>query len=37
MKINLNKPFGNFLNLELFKISLNIQIQTKALNDRLLK
>jgi hypothetical protein len=29
-RINLNKFFENFTNLELFKISLNIQIQTKA-------
>jgi hypothetical protein len=29
-KINLNKLFEGFTNLELFKISLNIQIQTKA-------
>jgi hypothetical protein len=31
-KINLNKLFEDFSNLKLFKISLNIQIQTKALN-----
>jgi hypothetical protein len=36
-RINLNKLFEGFSNLELFKISLNIQIQTKALNRRLLK
>jgi hypothetical protein len=35
-KINLNKHLEDFLNLKLFKISLNIQIQTKALNERLL-
>jgi hypothetical protein len=29
-KINLNKLFKDFSNLELFKISLNIQIQTKT-------
>jgi hypothetical protein len=29
-QINLNKLFENFTNLELFKISLNIQIQSKA-------
>jgi hypothetical protein len=34
--INLNKLFEEFSNLELLKISLNIQIQTKALNGRLL-
>jgi hypothetical protein len=34
--INLNKLFEGFSNLELLKISLNIQIQTKALNGRLL-
>jgi preprotein translocase subunit SecB len=28
--INLNKLFKDFSNLEVFKISLNIQIQTKA-------
>jgi hypothetical protein len=28
--INSNKHFEGFSNLELFKISLNIQIQTKA-------
>jgi hypothetical protein len=31
-RINLNKPFEYFSNLELSKISLNIQIQNKALN-----
>jgi hypothetical protein len=35
-KINLNKLFNDFSNLKLLKISLNIQIQTKALNGRLL-
>jgi hypothetical protein len=35
--INLNKLFKYFSNLELWKISLNIQIQTKALNRRLMK
>jgi hypothetical protein len=34
-KINLNNFFEDFSNLELLKISLNIQIQTKALNGRL--
>jgi hypothetical protein len=29
-RINLNNFFENFTNLDLFKISLNIQIQTKA-------
>jgi hypothetical protein len=29
-KVNLNELFQGFSNLELFKISLNIQIQTKA-------
>jgi hypothetical protein len=29
-KINLNKLFEDFSNLKLLKISLNIQIQTKA-------
>jgi hypothetical protein len=29
-KVNLNKLFKDFSNLELFKISLNIQIQTKT-------
>jgi hypothetical protein len=29
-RINLNKLFKDISNLELFKISLNIQIQTKA-------
>jgi hypothetical protein len=29
-KLNLNKLFGDFSNLKLLKISLNIQIQTKA-------
>jgi hypothetical protein len=36
-KINLNKLFEYFLNLELFKSDSNIQIQTKALNRGLLK
>jgi hypothetical protein len=36
-KINLNKPFIDFSNLELYKISLNIQIQTKALNGGFLE
>jgi hypothetical protein len=36
-KVNLNKLFEYFSNLELFKISLNIQIQTKALNRGFLK
>jgi hypothetical protein len=31
-RINLNKLFEDFLNLQHFKISLNMQIQTKALN-----
>jgi hypothetical protein len=35
-KINLNKIFKDFSNLELLKIDLNIQIQTKALNGGLL-
>jgi hypothetical protein len=35
--INLNKLFEDFSNLELSKISLNIQIQTKALNGGLFK
>jgi RNA recognition motif-containing protein len=34
-KINLNKIFKDFSNLELLKIDLNIQIQTKALNGGL--
>jgi hypothetical protein len=37
---HLDKPkctFEYFLNLEVFKISLNIEIQTKALNGGLLK
>jgi hypothetical protein len=37
IRINLNKPFGGFSNLELLKISLNIQIQTKPLNEGLLR
>jgi hypothetical protein len=36
-KIILNKSFEYFSNLELLKISLNIQIQTKALNGGFLK
>jgi hypothetical protein len=38
-KLNLNggKLFEDFSNLKLSKISLNIQIQTKALNEGLLK
>jgi hypothetical protein len=36
-KINLNKFFEGFSNRGLSKISLNIQIQNKALNRRLLK
>jgi hypothetical protein len=36
-RIDLNKLFEYFSNLEIFKISLNIQIQTKALNERLSK
>jgi hypothetical protein len=36
-RINLNKLFDGFSNLELFKISLSIQIQTKALNRGLWK
>jgi hypothetical protein len=36
-KINLNKLFKDFSNLELLKISLNMQIETKAINGRLLK
>jgi hypothetical protein len=36
-KINLKKLFKDFSNLELFKISLNIQIQTKTLNKGFLK
>jgi hypothetical protein len=36
-RIDLNKLFDGFSNLELFKIGLNIQIKTKALNGRLLK
>jgi hypothetical protein len=36
-KVNLNKLFEYFSNLELFKICLNIQIQTKALNRGFLK
>jgi hypothetical protein len=35
-KINLNTLYKDFSNLKLFKISLNIQIQTKALNRGLL-
>jgi hypothetical protein len=35
-RIDLNKLFEEFTNLELSKISLNIQIQTKYLNGRLL-
>jgi hypothetical protein len=35
-RINLNNFFEVFSNLNLLKISLNIQIQTKALNERLL-
>jgi hypothetical protein len=34
--INLNKVFEYFYTMLLLKISLNIQIQTKALNERLL-
>jgi hypothetical protein len=36
IKINSNQNFGYFSNLELLKIDLNIQIQAKALNGRLL-
>jgi hypothetical protein len=36
-RINLNKLFEDFSNLELWKIDLNIQIETKALNEGLLK
>jgi hypothetical protein len=35
--INSNKFFEEFSNLELLKIDLDIQIQTKALNEGLLK
>jgi hypothetical protein len=36
-RINLNKLFEDFSNLELLKIDLNIEIQTKALNGGHLK
>jgi hypothetical protein len=36
-KINLNKLLEDFLNMELLKNHLNIQIQAKALNQWLLK
>jgi hypothetical protein len=35
--IDSNKYFGGFSNLGLSKISLNIQIQTKAVNEGLIK
>jgi hypothetical protein len=35
-KINLNKLFGDFSNLELLEIDLNNQIEIKTLNGRLL-
>jgi hypothetical protein len=36
-KINLNNFFKDFSKLKLFKISLNIQIQTKSLNEGFLE